>query len=99
LRCGEKVVSEGGTMKNLKKGKGDGRQGEGFEPAEEHEIEKEYVSASLLTVAEAANYLGVGRKIVYQLIEREEVTAVRAGGATLVEKNSLDSFRARGTLT
>jgi excisionase family DNA binding protein len=57
------------------------------------------VSAPLLNVGEAAKYLGVGRKVLYQLIERGEITVVKAGRATLVEKKSLDDFRARGTLT
>jgi excisionase family DNA binding protein len=58
-----------------------------------------YVSAPLLDVGQAAKYLGVGRKILYQLIERGEITVVKAGGSTLVEKKSLDDFRARGPLT
>ncbi len=41
--------------------------------------ENEYVSAPLLSVAEAAKYLGVGRKLVYQLIERGDIKAVKAG--------------------
>jgi excisionase family DNA binding protein len=62
-------------------------------------LETGYVSAPLLNVGEAAKYLGVGRKILFQLIERGEITVVRAGGSTLVEKNSLDRFREEGTLT
>jgi excisionase family DNA binding protein len=61
--------------------------------------EQEYVSAPLLTVAEAAKYLGVGRKVVYELIERGEITAVKSGAATLLEKKSLESFKAKGKLT
>ncbi len=58
-----------------------------------------YVSTPLLDVGQAAKYLGVGRKVLYQLIERGEITVGRAGGSTLVEKKSLDDFRSRGTLT
>ncbi len=62
--------------------------------------EQEYVSAPLLTVSEAAKYLGVGRKIVYQLLEHGELRAVKAkGSAVLIEKRSLDDFRASGKLT
>jgi excisionase family DNA binding protein len=50
-------------------------------------------------VSEAAKYLGVGRKVLYQLIERGEITVVKSGKATLVEKKSLDDFRRKGTLT
>ena len=65
---------------------------------EEH-LETGHVSAPLLSVAEAAKYLGVGRKILMQLIEREQITVVRSGGSTLVEKGSLDRFREQGILT
>lgn len=57
------------------------------------------VSAPLLTVGEAARYLGVGRKVLYQLIERGEIRTVKLKGATLIEKASLDDFKAGGTLT
>ena len=59
-----------------------------------------YVSAPLLTVAEAAKYLGVGRKVISQLIERGELTVLKGkGSAKLIEKNSLDDFRRRGGLS
>jgi excisionase family DNA binding protein len=60
--------------------------------------EEGYVAAPLLTVPETAKYLGVGRKMVYQLIERGEITAVRVGGSTRIERKSLDEFRASGRL-
>ncbi len=64
------------------------------------DLEQEYVSAPLLTVSEAAKYLGVGRKIIYQLLENGELTAVKAkGSVVLVEKRSLDDFRASGKMT
>jgi excisionase family DNA binding protein len=59
-----------------------------------------YVSAPLLTVGEAARYLGVGRKVIYQLMERGELTVLRRSGSEkLIEKKSLDEFRRRGGLT
>lgn len=62
--------------------------------------EEEYVSAPLLTVSEAAKYLGVGRKVVYRLLEEDQLRAVKAkGSAVLIEKQSLDDFRASGKLT
>jgi excisionase family DNA binding protein len=61
--------------------------------------ENEYVSAPLLSVAEAAKYLGVGRKVVYQLIERGDIKAVKTGKSVVIEKKSLDEFRASGKLT
>ena len=57
------------------------------------------VSLPLLTVSEAAKYLGVGRKIVYQLLEFGEIRAVKKRGAVLIEKESVDSFRSSGKLT
>jgi excisionase family DNA binding protein len=58
-----------------------------------------YVSGPLVSVPDAAKYLGVGRKIVYRLIEGGELNAVRNRGAVLVEKRSLDSYRASGRLS
>ena len=59
----------------------------------------DFVSLPLLTVGESAKYLGVGRKIVYQLLEFGELRAVKNKGAVLIEKASLDSFRSSGKLT
>ena len=52
-----------------------------------------------LTVSEAAKYMGVGKSIIYQLIEFGEIRAVRRKRAILVELESLKAFRASGTLT
>ena len=62
--------------------------------------ENEYVTAPLLPIGEAARYLGVGRKIVYQLVERGELTVVKGkGSVVLIEKQSLDDLRSSGRLT
>jgi len=53
----------------------------------------------MMTVSQAARYMGVGKKIIYQLIEFDEIRAVRERSAVLVEKKSLDEFRASGKLT
>lgn len=53
----------------------------------------------LMTVSETAKYMGVGRKIIYQLLEFGEISAIRKGGATLIEKDSVDAFRHSGKLT
>jgi excisionase family DNA binding protein len=58
-----------------------------------------FVSLPLMTVSETAKYLGVGRKIVYQLLEFGQIRAVKNKGAVLIEKTSLDAFRASGMLT
>ena len=59
----------------------------------------DYIPGPFLTVGDAARYLGVGRKILLQLIERGEITAVKSEDTTLVEKAGLDAFRKKGTLT
>ena len=58
-----------------------------------------YIHFPLLTVGEAAKYLGVGRKVIYQLIEFDQIQSVRENRAVLIEKRSLDSFRQSGILT
>jgi excisionase family DNA binding protein len=63
------------------------------------EEENGHVSAPLLSVSEAAKELGVGKQIIYQLLENGEIQAVKAkGGGVLIEKKSLDAFRASGRL-
>ena len=58
-----------------------------------------YIYFPMMTVSEAAKYLGVGRKIIYQMIEFDQIRAVRENRAVLIEKRSLDEFRASGQLT
>jgi excisionase family DNA binding protein len=60
---------------------------------------QEYVALPLMTVGETARYMGVGRKIVYQLIEYGEIRAVKNKGSVVIEKTSVDAFRASGKLT
>ncbi len=60
--------------------------------------EKEFVAAPLFTVSEAAKYLGVYKKMVYQLIEHGEITSIKVKGAVRVERKSLDEFRASGRM-
>ena len=59
----------------------------------------EYIYMPMLTVSQAAKYMGVGKRIIYQLIEFDEIRAVRERGAVLVEQRSLDAFRESGKLT
>jgi excisionase family DNA binding protein len=59
----------------------------------------EFIYMPFMTVSQAARYMGVGKKIIYQLIEFDEIRAVRERSAVLVEKKSLDEFRASGKLT
>lgn len=57
-----------------------------------------FIHFPILTVGEAARYLGVGRKVVYQLIEYDQIRVVREHRTLLVEKKSLDEFLAGGKL-
>ena len=60
---------------------------------------QKYVALPLMTVGETARYMGVGRKIVYQLIEYGEIRAVKNKGTVVIEKASVDAHRASGKLT
>ena len=60
---------------------------------------QKYIALPLMTVGETARYMGVGRKIVYQLIEYGEIRAVKNKGSVVIEKASIDAFRASGKLT
>jgi excisionase family DNA binding protein len=63
------------------------------------ESPRAYLSPPLLTVSEAAKYLGVGRKVIYRLIEGGEIKGVKLGRSVQVPKDSLDHFKASGKLT
>ena len=54
---------------------------------------------NLVSVADAARYLGVGRKVVYQLIEYNRVRAVRRRRLLLVDRESLEEFQRTGQMT
>ncbi|RJQ74607.1 MAG: DNA-binding protein [Desulfobacteraceae bacterium] len=56
----------------------------------------EFIYYPMMTVSEAAKFLGVGKKVIYQLIEFGQVRAVRERGAVLIEKNSLEDLRSSG---
>jgi excisionase family DNA binding protein len=60
---------------------------------------EDFVTLPLMTVGETAKYMGIGRRIVYQLIEYGQLRAVKENGATLIEKASVDAFRSSGRLT
>lgn len=52
-----------------------------------------------VSVGEAARYLGVGRRIVYQLIDFGRIRADRRRKIILVDRQSLEEFRHSGGLT
>ena len=60
---------------------------------------QKFVALPLMTVGETARYMGVGREIVYQLIEYGQIRAVKNKGSVVIEKDSVDAFRSSGKLT
>lgn len=63
------------------------------------DLDKKYKGMPALTVSQAAQFMGVGKSIIYQLIEFGEIVATRERGKIIVEKRSLDRFRSSGKLT
>lgn len=57
-----------------------------------------YKLPDLVSVPEAAKYLGVGRKIIYQLLENNELRAIRERGKILIDPCSLREFQAMGKM-
>jgi excisionase family DNA binding protein len=67
---------------------------------EEAEEESGYVNGPLMTIGEAARYLGVSRKTLYSLLENGRLSGLKGKKSVkLIPKESLDEFRARGELT
>jgi excisionase family DNA binding protein len=57
------------------------------------------IGRNFVSVADAARYLGVGRKVLYQLIEYNRVRAVRRRQVLMVDKESLEEFQRTGQMT
>lgn len=53
----------------------------------------------LVSVPQAAKYLGVAKKVVYQLLDFGELRAIRQNGKILVDPYSLKECRDRGKIT
>ena len=52
----------------------------------------------LVTVPEAAKYLGVGRKIIYQLLENGELRAIRERSKIFIDPCSIREFHSMGKM-
>lgn len=61
-------------------------------------IQTDVLPLQEMSVSEAAQYLGVGRKIIYQLIEYGELKAVRERGKIIIDPCSVQDFRAKGKM-
>lgn len=59
---------------------------------------EDYLYLPLMTVCEAAKYLGVGRKIIYQLIEYDQLKAIRQRKAIRIEKQSVEDLSRRAII-
>jgi len=57
------------------------------------------IGRNFVSVADAARYLGVGRKVLYQLIEYNRVRAVRRRQILMLDKESLEEFQRTGQMT
>ncbi len=63
-----------------------------------YEILKYEALPDLVTVSEAARYLGVGRRGVYQLLEYGELRAIRERSRIYIDPCSLREFREGGKM-
>lgn len=54
---------------------------------------------TVMSVPEAARYLGVGRKMIYQLIDFGELRSARSRSKIIIEKDSVVAFHKSGKLT
>lgn len=55
-----------------------------------------YIEVPVVTVNEAARFIGVGKKIIYQLIEFDEIRTIRQHGKVMIDKSSLEAFHNSG---
>ena len=58
-----------------------------------------YNSPEFMSVPETARYLGVGRKMVYSLLETGQLAFARERGAIRILTVSVVEFQTRGQLT
>ena len=59
----------------------------------------EHILPDLVTVPQAAKFLGVGRKVVYQLLEYGELRAIRQDGKILIDPCSVKNCRDKNIST
>jgi len=62
-------------------------------------IETQRTLPDLVTVPEAAKFLGVGRKAIYHLLEYGELRAIRERGKILIDPCCLYEFYNKGMMT
>ena len=55
-------------------------------------------SAEFMSVPEAARYLGVGRKMIYQLLDNGDLAFTRERGAIRILVETVEAFRQGGRM-
>lgn len=59
-------------------------------------MSSDYIEVPVMTVSQAAQFIGVGKKVIYQLIEFDEIRAVREHGQVFIDRSSLEAFHDSG---
>ncbi len=62
-------------------------------------IHDRYDGPEFMSVPETARYLGIGRKMVYSLLETGQLAFARERGAIRILRASVVDFQANGRLT
>ncbi len=65
----------------------------------QQKIETQRTLPDLVTVPEAAKFLGIGRKAIYLLLEYGELRAIRERGKILIDPCCLYEFYNKGMMT
>jgi len=55
-----------------------------------------FIEVPVMTVSEAARFIGVGKKVIYQLVEFDEIRAMRERGKVMIDRSSLEAFHNSG---
>jgi len=55
-----------------------------------------YIEVPVMSVSDAARHIGVGKRVIYQLIEFDEIRAVRQRGKVMIDRSSLEAFHNSG---
>jgi excisionase family DNA binding protein len=58
--------------------------------------DSKYIEVPVISVGDAARFIGVGKKVIYQLIEFDEIRAVREHSKIMIDRSSLEAFHNSG---
>ena len=68
-------------------------QGLVLAPEYEHERAKAPADSSMMSVAQAADLIGISRAAVYKAVDKGAIKALRIGNVTVVERKSVAAYR------